>query len=272
MALLRCLDGTYLYGDAEDLTDPDALVEHMSRLEAMAERDNSAPKQAFLGYLCYWKKEDFTGARWWIERSVLNGRSEVEKCFPHALAVLGELCDAGQGGPMDRRRALELYGFAANAGVRDAQVNLGLMYHSGVDGVLDCNENKAIHWLKRGLSESSEIPGIPMLDFLTNVQRDSVMKCPGRKRVGQLLGMLILFEDYLKGNTAEGCNLILALKWLISAAINGYLQAQLWLGAFLVARLGLHNDVRKGRIWIRKASYGDLEDAVEVSVFAGLSF
>ena len=263
---LRCPDGTYLYGD-EDVTAPDGLFEHMTLLETIAESDSSALARAFLGYLCYWKKKDFRGARRWIERSIANGRSEVEECFPHALAVLGELYDTGQGGPIDRKQALELYRVAANAGVRDAQMNLGHMYYSGVDGVLDCSKSKAIHWLERGLSETSEIPRIPMLDFQVGANGESFMISRGGKRNCQLLGMLILFNVYLKGKPFEGCSPILALKWLTNAAINGCFQAQLWLGVFATTGLGEYNDIRKGRIWIRKASDGGFKKAVEVGIF-----
>ena len=266
----QCSDGTYLYGDVEDLmTVPESgLVEHKAMLEAMAENDNSPLAQALLGLKCY-REMDFAGARRWIEKSILNGRPEVEKFFPIVLAVLGQMHDVGQGGPMNRKRALELYLTAANSGVQEAQLNLAHMYYSGVDGVLDSNDKEAAHWLERGLSESSRLSGVPMLDSYMNLERKSFLINHGRKRTCEFRGMLTLSKIYLEGNTAEGLrpSPILALKWLTNAANNGSFQAQLWLGAFTIAGLGEFSDVRKGRIWIRKATCGGLQfnDAVQVS-------
>ena len=267
-ATLRCPDGAYLYGDAEELMVPDCLVEQIARLEAMAE-DNSPLAHAFRGCMCYWKKKDAEGARRLIENSMASGCSDVEKCFPRALALLGQLCDTGQGGPMNRKRSLELYRIAANEGVPEAQLNLGHMYYTGVDGVLDCNDTEAIHWLERGVSESLRDSDNPMLDSYMNLERQSFMISHGRKRVCQLRGMLTLSKIYFEGNEVEELrpNPILALNWLTNAAINGCSQAQFWLGAIVIAGLGYFNDVRKGRIWIRKASCGDpkFTDAVQVS-------
>jgi TPR repeat protein/tetratricopeptide (TPR) repeat protein len=262
-------DETYLYGDVNDIFAVPAgfLVEERARLEAVVGEESSPLEQAALGFV-YYHHKDMAGAREWIEKCIVNGRAEVESKFPAVLAILGQLYDMGQGGPIDRSRAFEFYRAAANAGVPEAQFNLGRMYYSGVENVLESNDIEAVRWLERGLSESSRQSCFPLFDSYMNLQRKSFSIQHGRKNATHLQEMLTVSKIYLEGNIAQGLTPrpIRALMWLTNAATNGSFQACLWLGAFIIAGLGEFSDVRKGRIWIRKAACGGPEftDALQI--------
>lgn len=224
--------------------DPGSLRD----LEVAAEHGNTSA-QVVLGLWCHSRK-DFFKARRYLDQSVPCIASEKESLglvtTSLAFAILGGLCDEGGGGPVDRRRAFEMYMNAAEMGLGMAQFNVAEMYMHAVPDVVERDYEKAVLWFERVVSESAGSPEM-------NKDRKYFMQLNKRKITFQLESLKDLFILYLDRETGLGCHPVKALVALFEAA-KYCPEAQTWLGAYLCVGPGQFADKRKARIWLRKAA------------------
>lgn len=126
---LVCPDGTYAHVDVEAMPQPPtAYVDQQIAVLEPKAKSHDPVAQALLG-MWFYEKNDFETARKWLERSIVTGSATVEKDVPHALSFLAQIYDLGQSVAVDRERAFKFYLISASAGVREAQFNMGYMYH-----------------------------------------------------------------------------------------------------------------------------------------------
>lgn len=157
--------------------------------------------------------------------------SAAEAGHPWASFRLAEMLGRGVGGPVDRGRAAQLTGRAAEGGVAQAAYNMGLLHLTGRDVGRD--PVAAARWLTIAAEG-----GVPEAQYN--------------------LGLM-----YYRGD-GVGRQLFQALTWMRQAAQGGYPPAQKAVGRLYMTGLDtMGQDLNEARTWLTAAAAGGDRESQE---------
>lgn len=84
-----------------------------------------------------------------IRKAVAFIKELVAAEYPDALYTMGTFCFMRVQGKKDLRMAFDLIRRAADAGVTEAEYNLGNFYHRGLEGAVEANVDLAKEWYEK---------------------------------------------------------------------------------------------------------------------------
>jgi hypothetical protein len=138
---------------------------------------------------------------------------------------MGKKYALGDGVPVDADKAFVLIGRAAEQGVLEAQIEMGLNYYSGRHCASD--KNKALVWFLKAAEQ-------------------------GSATAQSLAGGMYLYGEGTAKNPAE------AFKWSLQAAEQGHVSGQLYLAICYHQGIGVSRDYGKAfSLFLKAADQGD---------------